>query len=76
MNEDFAKKLELSLSKTELALKSILTEWDVKDYPNFLKSCFMHKSSWEIMKYKLMQRLLSASVVKTRKNFVVSFLGR
>jgi hypothetical protein len=76
MNEDFVKKLDLSSSKTELALKAILKEWDVKDYPNFLKSCFMHKSSWEIMKYKLMQRVLTASVSKTRKNFVASFLGR
>ncbi len=76
INDEVIKKLEISMSKTETALKSILEEWNVKDYPNFLKSCFMHKSSWEIMKYKLMNRVLSANLSKSRKSFVASFLGR
>ncbi len=76
LNEEFVKKLDASSTKTEATLKSILTEWSVKDYPNFLKSCFMHKSSWEIMKYKMMQRVLSANLSKSRKSFVASFLGR
>ncbi len=76
LNEEFIKKLGLSSTKTEVSLKSLLEEWHVKEYPNFLKSCFMHKSSWEIMKYKFMHKILSANLSKTKKSFVASFLGR
>lgn len=76
LNEDFVKKITSASDKTQSALKGLLNEWSVKEYPNFLKSCFMHKSSWEVMKYKFMHRVLSASVGNTRKSFIASFLGR
>ena len=76
LNEELIKKLTSASDKTQSALKGLLNEWSVKEYPNFLKSCFMHKSSWEIMKYKFMHRVLSASVSNSRKTFIASFLGR
>eukprot|EP01036_Dinobryon_divergens_P032594 gene32594-42214_t len=74
-NQEFIKILEAAFSVTNSSINSLLTEWQVSDYPNFLKSCFMHKHSWDIMKLKYMDRILSAENSKSRKQFIASFLG-
>lgn len=49
----------------------------VDKYPNFLKSCFMHKVSWEIMKLKYQKKILAVdSQPGKNSKFVISFLGR
>ena len=76
LNEELIMNLNAAAKKTENTLKSILDEWHVKDYPGFLKSCFMHKASWELMKFKFMQKILSASLSKRKQSFIASFTGR
>jgi len=75
-NEAFIIKMKNALKVTNETIDSIYSEWKVAEYPLFLKSCFMHKSSWEIMKFKLMGRIIAAFESKESKPFVVSFLGR
>jgi hypothetical protein len=43
-----------------------------------LKSCFMHKLSWELMKLKFQRKILSALKPKEGETtkFVISFTGR
>ena len=58
-------------------LNSIRKEWQVDEYPNFLKSCQMHKSSWEIMKLRFMEAIAKGvDNVKSKKvNFLIAFTG-
>lgn len=74
---EFSAKLHEASLITEAILKSIYKAWQVDKYPNFLKSCFMHRSSWELMKLKFMFEILSAEESKTtkEKSFVISYLG-
>lgn len=75
-NDAFLSKLREAQVVNNRSIESIYNEWSVREYPLFLKSCFMHKSSWEIMKFKLMSRIISAFESKEKKSFVISFLGR
>ena len=75
-NEAFITKLKSAMTVANSSIDGIYKEWSINEYPLFLKSCFMHKSSWEIMKFKLMGRIISAFELKTKKSFVISFLGR
>jgi hypothetical protein len=70
------QKFQRALAKTKDSIRSLAEEWQIAKYPNFLKSCYMHKSSWETMKFKFMVKALSAAVSKHKESFVVSFTGR
>ena len=70
------EKIDKAINIAKNQIAAIHKEWQIDTYPNFLKSCFMHKSSWEILKYKYLERLLDAAVSKTPKKFVASFSGR
>jgi len=74
-NQEFIKRLQAAYAVTNASITSIFSDWQVDKYPNFLKSCFMHKHSWDIMKLKFMDRILSAENSKSRKSFIASFLG-
>jgi hypothetical protein len=75
-HEEMLKILDNAKTVTESAIKAIYDEWEVDKYPNFLKSCSMHKSGYELMKMKLMSRILSSNEVPGHKGtFVASFLG-
>lgn len=76
INEDQVKKLESAMVVVTKAIEVIDAEWSVHQYPLFLKSCSMHKSAWDMMKYKYSQRILSQFTKNTRVSFVISFLGR
>lgn len=75
VNEQFIEKLALAKNVTDVEIEKIYQEWAIKDYPNFLKSCSMHKSSWELMKYKLILKILSAHTTASSQDYVLSFLG-
>ena len=75
-NDAFLSKLREAQIVNNRSIESIYNEWSISEYPLFLKSCFMHKSSWEIMKFKLMSRIISAFESKEKKSFVISFMGR
>jgi len=70
-----SKLLSTAINKTQELIQSIHDEWEIGKYPNFLKSCFMHRSSWEMMQYKYMQRLLLAMTTNKPQKFVISFTG-
>lgn len=77
MNEDFVKNLNDGKDVANKAISSLYTEWAIDQYPNFLKSASMHKSSWELMKFKFMEKILSAATGSgVKKDLVISFLGR
>lgn len=75
LNEDFSKQIENAAKVTDSAIDTIYKEWQVDKYPNFLKSCFMHKVGWEIMKLKMKKKILTAVTQNVTTTFVASFLG-
>jgi hypothetical protein len=75
-SEELKSKLKAALDKTTTTLESLSKEWEISQYPNFLKSCYMHKSSWEVMKWKYMMKILNAAVNQKKEKFVISFTGR
>lgn len=74
--EDLQAKLTTALATSKAAVASIAKEWQIEKYPYFLKSCFMHKSSWEVMKWKYMVKILKSAINKKNEKFVISFTGR
>ncbi len=75
-SEELKTKLKSALEKTTTTIHSLEKEWAISNYPNFLKSCYMHKSSWEVMKWKYMMKILNAAVNQKKEKFVISFTGR
>lgn len=79
LNEELIDRLAAGESATNSSIKAIHDEWQIDKYPNFLKSCFMHKMSWELMKLKFQRRILTALRVQQgqeKPKFVISFTGR
>lgn len=76
LNEEFVKKLEAGLEQAKGRIEEISKTWEIDHYPNFLKTCSMHKTSLEILKWKYMRKILSAHMHNKREKFVVSFTGR
>lgn len=77
INEELLAKLEVTASATKKSIDGIYSEWQIDKYPNFLKSCFMNKLSWELMKLKFQKKILSALAKPAEKTkFVISFTGR
>eukprot|EP01038_Epipyxis_sp_PR26KG_P009356 gene9356-12606_t len=74
-NSGHIKKLEHGFEKANEGIMAISKEWSIDLYPKFLKSCAMQKHSWELMKYKYMQRILRALESNKRQEFIISFLG-
>jgi hypothetical protein len=70
-------KLEQAITVTKSTLASIKEEWQVDKLPYFLKSCYMHKQSWELMKLKYEKKILAAIAPgASGVKFVISFTGR
>jgi len=77
INEELLAKLDASASTTKKSIDDIFNEWQIDKYPNFLKSCFMSKMSWELMKLKFQKKILAAlSKPGEKTKFVISFTGR
>lgn len=77
INEELVVKLEATESATKKSINDIYNEWQIDKYPNFLKSCFMSKMSWELMKLKFQKKILAAlSKPAEKTKFVISFTGR
>jgi hypothetical protein len=73
--KDKTRILDTSLKATEDILNTIFTRWQVKEYPIFLKSVAMSHASWNILKFKFEQKIMSALGDNTTPKFVISFLG-
>jgi hypothetical protein len=50
-------------------------EWEVRRYPNFLRSAHMDKSSWYRLRVTFEQRALAAAISSSWKNFTIAFTG-
>lgn len=75
-DKNFALSIVDALEKTTGALNAIGSEWEIAKYPRFLKSCQMHKSSWEKMKLRFMESIVRHHVSSGSPGpFVVSFMG-
>ena len=80
-NNDLLTQLvdKLTNAKTiaQNTVNAIYSEWEVDKYPNFLKSCFMNKISWELLSLKYQKKIMEAYLYKDKKSvFVMSFTGR
>ena len=59
-------------------IKDIMTEWQVDKYPLFLRSAQMHKSSWELMKLRFMEAIMTGIESKSKSEkhkFLIAFMG-
>lgn len=72
----FIDKLDKGAMNVENTLKSIAKEWDIINFPLFLRSCFMTPKSWELLKSKFKMKILSSEIKKEKSSFKISFLGR
>ena len=64
-------------AETRAAIDRIRKEWDIDHYPNFLMSCQMHKSSWEILKFRFINTIANAIGDNSLDNtdFLIAFMG-
>lgn len=76
LNDDALVKLSAADTTVKASISALEKEWQVEMFPNFLKSCFMHKVSWEIMKLKYQKKVLASLSSTGRPKFVISFTGR
>jgi hypothetical protein len=75
VEKDTTKILDSSLKATEDILNNIYTRWQINEYPHFLKSVEMSQASWNILKFKYEQKIMSALQENVTPKFVISFLG-
>ena len=77
LNSNFMSQLDHAVNITTYAVNNIYNAWEVDKYPNFLKSCHMHKVSWEILKLRYQKKIIEAELYKDKPStFVISFTGR
>jgi len=75
-SQELKEKLEKAKSVVAKTIKNIADEWEIAKYPNFLKSCFMHKPGWDQLKWKYMAKILASEMHQQPEQFVMSFSGR
>ena len=66
------EKIQTSKAAAESELRSIYQRWEVSNYPNFFKTCWMEKPSWDILILKFQYAVLN---INGLKDFVISFTG-
>ena len=74
-DSSFLAVLHSSLGLTDDILSAIETRWDIKNYPNFLKSGYMSVRAWKYLRVKLEQKIVSAQISRGIKNFTIAFTG-
>lgn len=77
-NAVLIEKIDKAHGAAQATISSIREEWQVDKLPYFLKSCFMHKLAWELMKLKYEKKILAALEPSKSSpvTFVISFTGR
>ena len=73
-NDPFGDQLNAAIKATNLAMEQIFSRWEIGKYPNFLKSAWMPRHSWDHMMAKMEQKIL---LTQTHKDveFIISFTG-
>jgi hypothetical protein len=70
------KLLQTGLSKTDEIINRVMNRWQITDFPNFLKSGAMPKSSWDIMKVKFQSKILDGiQHPDAGTKFIMTFTG-
>jgi hypothetical protein len=47
---NFSQKIIAAIKSTDQILDHIFVKWQIKEYPNFLKSVSMSHTGWEVLK--------------------------
>ena len=69
------KNIKDSITVTDSILDSIFHDWEVDRYPNFFHSGYMEKKSWDKLRNKFENKILTAELTRTPKNLTISFTG-
>ena len=73
---DTIKLLDNGLTKTNEVIDRIVNKWQIHDFPNFLKSGAMPKSSWEVLKVKFQSKILDGiQNPQGGVKFIMTFTG-
>ena len=56
-------------------IRNISTTWDIKNFPNFLQTCYMPERSWQLMVLKFKQKVAHSLLANSRENLIISFMG-
>lgn len=82
-HDEAKQKIEAAHRATATIMENVMNRWQIKEFPNFLKSVEMSETSWEVLKVKYLHKILT-SITSTVPNdqkimesnkFTVSFLG-
>ena len=74
--EDAMSILEAGLTKTDEIINRMMNKWQISEFPNFLKSGAMPKSSWDILKVKFQSKILEGlQTPKGETKFIMTFTG-
>ena len=77
LNEDLCITLDSATAIGKASLGEIYKNWEIDKFPYFLKSCYMDKTSWDMLKLRFQRKILAVMSAPTKKqNFVISFTGR
>jgi len=72
----FENKLKYGKLQAYDQIQIIRTEWQIDSFPRFLKSCQMHKVSWDMMRLRFMEIILRSYIhPHMASSFIISFLG-
>jgi hypothetical protein len=71
----FSDRLAAAEKATLDVMDSINATWEIDKYPNFLKSAWMPRHSWDRLVSKFEQRILAAEMTNTKLDFIISFTG-
>eukprot|EP01039_Chlorochromonas_danica_P002031 gene2031-2214_t len=82
----FVEKMQAALVAIKAKISEISHTWQIPSYPLFLRTCSMHKTSVEFMKWKYMKKILLAynhqqqnkskdMADHQKEKFVISFTG-
>lgn len=79
-NQSVASRLEERINYAEFkladAIGTIYKDWQIANYPKFLRSCFMYKSAWDGMKLKIESKLVINAIGKiTGSTFKILSVG-
>lgn len=73
--ENLLNKLSVANDAIKQTLHRTMLKWEVKNYPNFLRSAALPKESWDLMKMKLQLRILDADAQPGKAKWTIAFMG-
>lgn len=76
-HQELMKKLQAAKRVTNQQIHAIHMEWNIDQYPNFLKSCSMHRNGWLELIMRFVLSILDSNIETEHltNEFVISFTG-